>query len=45
MKAIVTGGTGFVGSAVVRVLLEAGHDVRVLHRPTSRLDALSDAIY
>lgn len=35
MKAIVTGTTGFVGSAVTRALLQAGHEVRVLIRPTS----------
>lgn len=30
-----TGGCGFVGSAIVRELLDAGADVRVLVRPTS----------
>jgi dihydroflavonol-4-reductase len=42
LKTLVTGGTGFVGSHIVRALGDAGHDVRVIHRTTSSLAALAD---
>jgi dihydroflavonol-4-reductase len=42
MTVFVTGGTGFVGSHLVRVLLERGEEVRCLVRPTSRRDNLKD---
>jgi dihydroflavonol-4-reductase len=37
---LVTGATGFIGSALCRCLVEQGHSVRALHRPTSSLAAL-----
>ncbi|MBV9386955.1 MAG: NAD-dependent epimerase/dehydratase family protein [Chroococcidiopsidaceae cyanobacterium CP_BM_ER_R8_30] len=39
-RAFVTGGTGFVGANLVRVLLQEGYAVRALVRPSSRLDNL-----
>jgi dihydroflavonol-4-reductase len=39
-KTLVTGGTGLIGSHVVRGLVERGDDVRVTARATSRMDNL-----
>jgi dihydroflavonol-4-reductase len=39
-RALVTGATGFVGSWITRTLLDAGHTVRVMHRESSKLDAI-----
>jgi dihydroflavonol-4-reductase len=37
---LLTGGTGFIGSHVARLLLERGDDVRVMVRQGARVDAL-----
>ncbi len=41
MRALVTGATGFVGANVARVLVERGHRVSALVRPTSDRSALA----
>src|SRR5215831_5848772 len=41
MKILVTGGNGFIGSVVVRMLCERRLDVRCLVRRTSRLDRIA----
>ncbi len=41
-RVLVTGGTGFVGSAVLRALLSRGYGVRVLVRPDSTRGNLAD---
>lgn len=40
MRVFVTGGTGFIGANLVRLLLLEGYTVKVLVRPSSRLDNL-----
>lgn len=43
MRAYVTGGTGFVGGALIRRLLASGHEVRALVRrgsDTRQIDGL-----
>jgi dihydroflavonol-4-reductase len=41
IRAFVTGGTGFIGANLVRLLVQEGYAVRALVRPTSRLDNLN----
>ena len=42
MKCFLTGATGFLGSHVARQLLSQGAELRLLVRPTSRLDNIAD---
>jgi dihydroflavonol-4-reductase len=43
--ALITGGTGFVGSHLARALAEAGHTVHILHRKSSKLTALEGVTF
>jgi dihydroflavonol-4-reductase len=42
MKTLLTGATGFIGAALLRCLVKAGHNVRVLVRPNSDRSNLSN---
>ncbi len=48
MRALITGGTGFVGANLVRRLLHAGHEVHLVARPEAnfwRLDGIIDHLH
>lgn len=44
MKAFVTGASGFIGSYLVKALVDDNHEVLCLKRVTSKLDALEDYV-
>jgi dihydroflavonol-4-reductase len=45
VRALITGGTGFLGSWLTRYLIDAGHDVRLLKRNTNEDEELEGLPY
>ncbi|HEV2035655.1 MAG TPA: NAD(P)-dependent oxidoreductase [Candidatus Dormibacteraeota bacterium] len=43
-RVLVTGGGGFIGSHMVRILLDRGHEVALAVRPATSLSRLGDAV-
>lgn len=42
MKILLTGATGYIGSQLAKRLVQEGHDLSIIVRPESRLDALNE---
>lgn len=45
MRVLILGGTNFIGFSLCRQLLDAGHEVAVVHRGQHEPEALSDATH
>lgn len=43
-KALITGGTGFIGAHLVKRLVADGWDTHVIIRPGSRMDSLGEIV-
>jgi dihydroflavonol-4-reductase len=44
-KTLLTGGNGFIGSHIARLLLERGDNLRITHRPRARMENLEGLEY